>query len=102
MCLLAAGVAHRGAAAKKARNERREALSSISIVGRPYHKNGVIGGADTLRDGGVDRARSALEEALVLRGGLDGGEEEIARADTSGRLGRKPTCTWMMRIPEAR
>src|SRR4029077_6353038 len=49
MCLLVAREAHRGAAAKKARNERRETLSSISIVGKPYHKNGVIGDADTLR-----------------------------------------------------
>jgi hypothetical protein len=63
-------------------------LSSISIADRPYHKNGVIGGADTLRDGGVDRARSALEEALVLRGRLDGGEEEIACADF-GKIGAK-------------
>src|ERR1700676_4341102 len=38
MCLLPARAAHRGAAAKNPRNERREKLLCISIAGRPYHK----------------------------------------------------------------
>lgn len=53
-------------------------------VGACEGADAVLGDDDVVRfgrDGGVNRAHGALEEALVLRGGLDGGEEKIARAD---------------------
>ena len=60
-------------------------------VGACEGADAVFGDDDVFRlrsDCGVDRARGALEKAPVLRGGLDSGEEEIARADF-GKIGAK-------------
>jgi hypothetical protein len=53
------------------------------------------------RDGWMDLARLPLKEALALDGIPDRGEKRL-RVPISGNPGRKPTCTWMIVMPQSR
>ena len=60
-------------------------------VGAREGADAVLGDDDVVglrRDDGVNRSRRTLKKALVLRRGLDGGEERIACADF-GKIGTK-------------